>query len=155
MRGRKPKPSNLHVLQGTTRPDRKNRREPHPQVMEDVPEPPDFLDDVARAEWFRVGRELLSAGLLARLDTTALAAYAVTYSQWSQSIMRIRKHGMLVKTPNGYPVQSPFVSMANKAFVQMLRMLAEFGMTPSSRSRIASGLPADNPNDLDMFLNGG
>ena len=105
MRGRKPKPSNLHVLQGTTRPDRKNRREPHPQEMEDVPEPPEFLDDVARAEWFRVGRELLSAGLLARLDTTALAAYAVTYSQWSQSIMMIRKHGMLVKTPNGYPVQ--------------------------------------------------
>jgi phage terminase small subunit len=44
--------------------------------------------------------------------------------------------------------------MANKAFVQMLRMLAEFGMTPSSRTRIASGLPADNPNDLEMFLNG-
>jgi hypothetical protein len=38
--------------------------------------------------------------------------------------------------PTGYPIQSPYVSVASKALEQMPKLLTEFGMTPSSRGRI-------------------
>jgi hypothetical protein len=54
----------------------------------------------------------------------------------------------MVKSPSGFPMQSPYVAVANKQAELMIRIAAEFGFTPSSRSRIAVppaplyGLPA-------------
>ena len=36
----------------------------------------------------------------------------------------------MVKSPNGYPMQSPYVAVANKQVDIMVRIAAEFGMTP-------------------------
>ena len=54
--------------------------------------------------------------------------------------------GLFVKTPNGFPVQSPWLSTSNKAMELCCKFLAEFGMTPSARTRV-------NPSPLqaDMF----
>jgi phage terminase small subunit len=43
--------------------------------------------------------------------------------------------------PNKYPTVHPYLSIANKAMRQMQCFLAEFGMTPSSRARVAAGEP--------------
>ncbi len=43
------------------------------------------------------------------------------------------------KSPNGYPMQSPYVAVANKQVEIMVRIAAELGMTPSSRTRIRVG----------------
>jgi P27 family predicted phage terminase small subunit len=42
----------------------------------------------------------------------------------------------MVRSPSGYPIQNPMLAIANKAQEQCLKILAEFGLTPSSRSRI-------------------
>ncbi len=43
-------------------------------------------------------------------------------------------------------MQSPYVALANKQAEIMVRIAAEFGMTPSSRSRIRTGeRPPDDP----------
>jgi phage terminase small subunit len=44
----------------------------------------------------------------------------------------------MVKSPNGYPVQSPYIAIANRQAEIMLRIASEFGFTPASRSRIAT-----------------
>jgi len=80
--------------------------------------------------------ELLAAGLLTKLDRAALVGYAIAWGQWSEALDALRTHGTLVKSPSGYPMQSPYVAIANKAFEQWSRMLGEFGMSPSSRSRV-------------------
>lgn len=154
MRGRKPKPSNLHTLHGTARPDRKNREEPNPIHPDCLPDPPDFLDEAGKAEWFRMGKALFDAGLLTNIDTTAFAAYCVAYSQWTGNIRKVVKLGMVFKTPNGYPAQSPYLSMANKAFDQMTKMLIEFGMTPSARARVTASLPVAPMDEFEKFMNG-
>lgn len=57
----------------------------------------------------------------------------------------------MVKSPTGYPVQSPYVSIANRQVELMMRIAAEFGFTPASRSRIATP-PADEEATLfDAF----
>lgn len=50
----------------------------------------------------------------------------------------IQKYGTMVKSPSGYPQQSPYVSIANRQAEIMIRIAAEFGFTPASRSRIST-----------------
>ena len=53
----------------------------------------------------------------------------------------IQKFGPMVKSPSGYPIQSPYVAIANRQAEIMMRIAAEFGFTPASRSRIATPSP--------------
>jgi phage terminase small subunit len=52
-----------------------------------------------------------------------------------------------------YPMQSPYVAVANKQVDIIVRIAAELGMTPSSRTRIRVGekAPAD---PFEAFLQG-
>ena len=59
----------------------------------------------------------------------------------------------MVKSPNGFPMQSPYVALANRQVDLMVRIAAEFGMTPSSRSRIRTAeRPPEDP--FEAFLQG-
>jgi P27 family predicted phage terminase small subunit len=49
-----------------------------------------------------------------------------------------------VKSPSGYPVQSPYVSIANRQTEIMMRIASEFGLTPASRSRISAPVAAQS-----------
>jgi P27 family predicted phage terminase small subunit len=60
---------------------------------------------------------------------------------------------MLIKTPNDLPMQSSYLSIANRCFDQLRAMLTEFGMTPSSRSRISAFPPQEEEDDpFEEFL---
>ena len=48
----------------------------------------------------------------------------------------LAKHGPVVKSPSGYPIQNPWLAIANKALEQMMKIGIELGLTPASRSRI-------------------
>ena len=48
----------------------------------------------------------------------------------SRQCPRVERYGTMVKSPNGYPMQSPYVAVANKQVDIMVRIAAEFGMTP-------------------------
>ena len=47
--------------------------------------------------------------------------------------------GLFVKTHNDFPVQSPWVSLSNRAMEMYKSFLAEFGMSPASRMRVSPG----------------
>ena len=63
----------------------------------------------------------------------------------------VQKHGAMLKSPNGFPIQSPYLSHLNKQIENMMRIASEFGFTPASRSRIFS---FDQKNSL-LLDNGG
>ena len=50
----------------------------------------------------------------------------------------VHKHGAMIKSPNGFPMQSPYLSHLNQQVATMMRIATEFGFTPASRSRIFS-----------------
>jgi P27 family predicted phage terminase small subunit len=122
--GRKPKASTLAEWQRTKSIDR------------NIPGPPSHLSEEGKACWRELVKTLQNAGLIARADADALALYCTAYERWLVAEKGIRKHGLLVKTPNGFPTISPLLSVANKAMDQMMRLLSEFGMTPASRYRL-------------------
>jgi P27 family predicted phage terminase small subunit len=53
--------------------------------------------------------------------------------------MKNEANGLVVKTKSGNIIQNPLVGVANKAMADVVRYAAEFGMTPSARSRIEVG----------------
>lgn len=147
MRGRKPKPSHMKIVTGN--PGRRPLNPDEPKPESSVPTCPTHLSSEARTEWRRICKELESLELLTEIDRTALAAYCQAYGRWAQAEKGIKKAGLLVKTgqktdsqgnkTGGNVIQSPLVGIANTAMEIMRKYLVEFGMTPSSRSRISVG----------------
>ena len=57
-----------------------------------------------------------------------------------------------LKLVTGNPGKNPLVGTANKAMSDMVRYAAEFGMTPSSRSRVRANLHDDEKDPADQFF---
>ena len=104
------------------------------RILECPPE----LGPVARQEWDRIVGELTSLGVLSSFDRGPLAAYCTAYALWIEATEAVQKYGAMIKSPNGYPTQSPYLSTVNRQAEIMMRIASEFGFTPASRSRIFS-----------------
>ena len=57
------------------------------------------------------------------------------HSLWLEAAEMVQKHGAMIKSPRGFPVQSPYLSTLNRQVEIMIRIASEFGFTPASRSR--------------------
>lgn len=134
MRGRRPKPTELKKLAGNPGKRPLNRREP--QLRAGLPRCPSHLSAEAKREWRRVTKELFDAGLLTSVDRAAIAAYCQAWSNWVEAVQALDGEDKVCVTDKGYSHANAWVSIANKALAEMRTWMVEFGMTPSSRSRI-------------------
>jgi P27 family predicted phage terminase small subunit len=96
------------------------------------PCPPE-LNAAARAEWDRVVGELIREDRISSLDMAVLAVYCVSFANWREAEELVAKFGAIIKSPNGHPMQSPYVIQANQQRDAMLRCAVELGLTPASR----------------------
>lgn len=153
-RGRKPKPTAMKVLEGNPGKRPLNLAEPHPEKK--LPDCPDWLEDEAKAEWERLAVPLYNLGLLTELDMAAFASYCQAYARWKEAEEFISQHGSIVKTKTGFWQQVPQVSIARANQAMMLKAAAEFGLTPSARSRIIAGntKAEDAVDDMEALLGG-
>jgi phage terminase small subunit len=123
MRGRKPIPTAIKILKGTQA-DRINWSEVK-LPPGDLTAPP-WLPATGRRHWDELAGMLKEAGLFTEADRPALALLCDAYVCWRHD-----------------PTDS-------KSRILYARMLAEFGMTPSARSRIKT---TNQPKDaLSDFL---
>ena len=136
-RGPAPKPKALKLVQGTHRPDREAPNAPDPEVS--PPSCPTWLHREAKREWRRIVPELVRLGLLAEVDRAALAAYCQSYATWWRMERDIEENGdVQINARSGLESARPQVAMRDKALDTMRRLLAEFGLTPSSRTRVSA-----------------
>jgi P27 family predicted phage terminase small subunit len=152
MSGRKPIPTKLKLLRGNPGKRPLPENEPQPQVR--LPSAPTFLSEEGKREWKRTGRRLQSLGLMTEIDTSALAAYCQAWARWKEAEEMLNQFGAVIKV-GGSLQPSPYLSVANKAMAQMVKLLAEFGMTPSSRSRVTAVATekAEDPMDALRRMN--
>jgi P27 family predicted phage terminase small subunit len=134
-RGRKPKPARLKILEGTRR-DRRNSGGPRPAA--EAPAPPDHLDTLGREAWQRLAPQLAAMGLLTELEGEALSLYCVTYSRWRLALEELHSIGISVETGQGSLKPNPAAAVVAESSRLMASLLAEFGLTPASRSRVAA-----------------
>jgi P27 family predicted phage terminase small subunit len=135
MRGRKPKPSHLKLLDGN--PGRRQLNPNEPQPAKRTPTCPAHLCPPAKAEWKRLAAQLSGLRIFTELDRAALAAYCQAYGRWVEAERKLHETPMLLKLPSGYVQQSPWLTIANKQLELMHKYLSEFGLSPVSRSRVS------------------
>lgn len=153
--GRKPLPISMHKLNGN--PSKKPLSElyaPEPLLSDECPTAPrEVLEDAdALEEWNRIVPDLYHAGLIKQIDAGALTQYCCAYSEWITALRSIRR-ARLIRNKNGTLSLNPSFKIMRDAAATMLKLLSEFGMTPSSRARLRS--TAQQPKDeLDEELFG-
>lgn len=134
-----------------------NKAEPEIEIA--LPAAPSHLSEPARKEWDRVAEEMYHAGIMSNLDRGALAAYCQAYGRWveAENALRLfaendkKTRGLVIKTKAGNVIQNPLVGSANKSMADMVRYAAEFGMTPSARSRIVAIKRGEGDDPFSIF----
>lgn len=161
IRGRKPTPTHLKLLKGNPGHRPLNKDEPKPTPI--APKPPAWLDAEAKREWKRVAPELERLGLLTQVDGMAFAGYCAAVSRLAKAEKAIRDYyketrKLTVTYVNkaGFPneVPLPEIAIAREAAQQAKSFAVEFGLTPSSRTRLNPGKDK-TPSDLMEFIGRG
>jgi len=147
MSGPPKKPTAWRRMEGNRGKRAWNHSEPQPP--EGTPDCPEHLSEEARAEWYRLVDTLVGMGVISIVDRAVLAAYCQAYGRWVEAEEKLKETPLLFKTPSGYVQQSPWLNVANKQMELMGRYLAEIGLTPASRSRIAIADKSNAPEPVD------
>lgn len=149
MRGRKPKPTHLKLLQGNAGKRAINRNEPQPDGA--LIEPPGDLPVSALPFWNQAIADA-PAGLLRRLDLRVLTVWSIAAWLHSDAARQVAASVTVLQTKSGELVQHPSLAILNKQAIIMLKAAAEMGFTPSSRSRVAvDGASGVSSNPFDRF----
>src|SRR5258708_8613091 len=130
MRGRRPRPARIKALPDN--PGKRRLTAPEPRPVPALPECRPELSPAGREEWARLSAELSKLNLITHLDRGALATYCAAYGFWTEALEQIQKFGTMVKSPTGYPIQSPYLAIANRQAEIMMRIPSEFGLPPAS-----------------------
>jgi P27 family predicted phage terminase small subunit len=150
MRGRKPTPTDLRVLRGNPGHRPLNVDEPQlPTVQADVFDTPPIElagDTAASAEWSRLAPMLRTARQVTEAERGSLIALVQQWSRYLDANSKAAAAGMVIKSPSGYPMANPYLGIANRALAHCMKLWAELGLTPSSRSRV-SATPAPSAAD--------
>lgn len=137
MRGRKPLPTNLKVLRGNPGQRRLNPSEPTPAPL--AVDVPDELtpDPDAAGEWTRTIAPAILRGQVTSADRSVAIAHCVLWATWRSQLVEASRHAHIIAVgEQKHPMPNPARIMANKTLALLIRVDAELGLTPSSRSRV-------------------
>jgi len=132
-RGRVATPTKLLKLRGSRWATRGRKNEP--KSVPGRPSCPTWMDAEAKAEWRRVIKSLETMGILAVTDRAVLAGMCV---EWSLYVKLVREVAGL-DVMEDVKLFRQLSSIRNAAFLNYSRACAQFGLTPSSRSRVNAG----------------
>lgn len=125
-------------------------------ALSEVP-PPDWLSDYAKAYWVEVVRDLPGRKILTNDNLPSVQNYCIALAAVREASDDIQTMGRVIEifavTKEGEKVRTgikpnPAVKQQNDAMSLSLRLAAELGATPISRSR--PSLPDDDGQD-DLF----
>ena len=85
------------------------------------PDPPPHLDAIAAAKWRELAPGFCLEGVSEYGALEALEMYCVGWSRWQTATIKVQELGEVVKSPSGYPIQNPWLAIANKAFEQTMK----------------------------------
>ena len=149
MRGRKPLPTVEKVARGNPGKRPLNRDEPKSDPC--LPECPPHLNDEAKLEWARMGAQLRDEGRIALVHKAIFASYCQAWGRWVEAETMLKQYGIIVKGKDNRLERSPYLRVANEAMGQMMKAVAELGITPSSQTRIVVTKPTPKATEREGF----
>lgn len=137
-RGPKPLPTAVLAKRGSWR-QNENRCEPIPG--RNMPPIPPNLTGIAKQLWELYEPMLWNMGVLTEIDGLAFEQLCKIYQQWKKYDDYLRRRGELIRIKDkkgrikDYKIH-PYVRLRRDAQAQLDKCLANFGLSPSARSRI-------------------
>lgn len=136
-------------MRGSWRAPGRAAEEAEVETLSALPKPPGFLGDVAKAEWYRVGPDLIADELLAERDLAAFTSYCLAVGLVASCEMALNAYalanpalGMMLLGPQGMKVH-PLIATARQARSEIRQFAGEFGLSPAARTKVKS--PTQKP----------
>ena len=95
--------------------------------------------------------KLADARILTELDLDALEIYCRNWVAYHEALNDVVERGKLLRTPGGSTMWNPSWSHYKHAESVCRAIMAEFGMTPSTRTGIVAVGDAKGKNEWDEF----
>ena len=112
-----------------------------PHVEPRLPEPPTWLDPASAEHWPRLGGILLELGLIGDAYSDALGLLCRALADFIKVSSEAAKTPYTVQGHRG-SVAHPVHRVFDAASHRLLKMLNEFGMTPSAMSKVQVTTPS-------------
>lgn len=132
--GPPPTPTALKLLRGN--PGGRPLPEAEPAYAVRLPVPPAELTAEAKRVWRREGRRLVGSRVMTSADAAAFAAFCSAYARWLELSAMLNRTGLVLKDERLGIRMNPLVQGLRDAQADYLRAAVEFGLTPSSRTRV-------------------
>jgi len=154
VRGRKPVPTKTLETRNTFKinPNRKRPNEPEPPTSK--PKLPRYLGATAKTAWKKLYKVLDEMSLLSSADHLSMELYAQAYQDYRKACVNVEKFGQVIVTVKGgrtYAARNPFDIVQERKALLLVRLLTEFGLTPSSRARVHA-MPKQKNDPFTEFL---
>ena len=121
-----------------------NDAEPVAEVV--CPDPPEHLSAEAKEAWTSFAKTLHDSRILTTLDLPSLELVCVTFARWRKAAEELDlclnftgpklSGGLLINSATGGISPNPLIKIESNLADLLRKLLVEFGMTPSSRSRV-------------------
>lgn len=149
--GRKLKPTNLKVIEGTFRKDRNNNKQPKLTVS--LPDVPQWMLEDAKERFETNAKLLEEMGVVTKADSGIVAQIAMREYEISLLNQDIKSNGyvFIKRDKKGDVVMAranPAVGQRNEALRHLQSLYAECGLTPAARGKVTVLKPdeeEDNP----------
>lgn len=145
MVGRKPLPAAIKAINGRSPGRDSGGRliQPEPQAKPGPPPAPDELQGKAREAWASFIADMDGMGVITHADRVALITLCQAWAEMQDAQKHIEDEGVVIQFPNGVPGANPYCKIREQAKLTVMKLLTEFGLTPSSRSRVKIAPPEE------------
>ena len=151
VKGRKPRPMRLKLIQGG-KPKKRRRKKPAKKTAGKWAKAPSVLPLKGKELWEQLGPELEKIGLLEPVDLPAFLAMCMVYGQAFEAADVVEADGQTTEGDRGTLKKHPQMTILNEMLQQFRQWCAEFGLTPAARERL--DIPeVEEASDLEKLLN--
>jgi P27 family predicted phage terminase small subunit len=155
--GTKPEPNTLKLIKGNPG---KRPITPAPQPTPVAPKPPSWLPSIAKKEWKRLSPELERLGLLTAVDGLTFGLMLFHFAMAAEDVKELKQiqrelkaegkkqHPLIATDEMKMPRKHPLHQIIRDHSAAFKAYMAEFGLSPSSRTR----LQVKEPEGADEFF---
>lgn len=158
MPGPKPTPTSILAARGSWRANTPGRlNEAQPPASATCPKPPATLSPEGKKLWKHFAQPLHVAGLLTDADVQGLALLVERMSDVHRLREKIADEGEITLDRDGNTRRNPLTMLHKAALEDAIKLLREFGLSPSSRVGLPASkptAPSTNPHHPGFFPNG-
>ena len=148
--GRKAKPTALKLIDGNPGNRPLNEHEPAPPKVYDPPAPEGFTA-LQSAKWTEVAGKLGKIRVLTELDLDALEIYCREWINYHEALADVAARGKLLQLASGGVMWNPSWTQLKHSQSACRSIMAEFGMTPSTRTGLVASADDTGKNRWSNF----